>query len=175
MINNYKEILHKITTFIFDYDGVLSDSGVIVIENGEALRRTNVKDGYALQLATKLGYHVVIISGGHGEGMKKRLEMMRPTAMFLGVSNKQEVLEQFLEENNLSPDECLFMGDDIPDYRPMKYVALACCPSDAAIEIQNISHYISHKKGGDGCVRDIIEQVLKSQDKWMCDEEAHLW
>ena len=174
-MKNYKELLSKITTFIFDYDGVLSDSGVIVVENGEALRRTNVKDGYALQLAIKLGYRVVVISGGRGEGMRRRLEMFNPTAIFLGVNNKKVVLEAFLEENQISPKECLFMGDDIPDYHPMKYVALACCPADAAIEIQEISHYISHKRGGDGCVRDIIEQVLKSQNKWMSDEDAHLW
>jgi len=174
-MKNYKELLNKITTFIFDYDGVLSDGSVIVIENGEALRRTSVKDGYALQLASKLGYRIVVISGGRGEGMKKRLEMFNPTAIFLGVNNKEVVLEEFLERNHISPDECLYMGDDIPDYFPMKHVALACCPADAAIEIQNISHYISHKKGGDGCVRDVIEQVLKSQNKWMSDEDAHLW
>jgi 3-deoxy-D-manno-octulosonate 8-phosphate phosphatase (KDO 8-P phosphatase) len=174
-MKNYKEFLHKITTFIFDYDGVLSDNGVIVIENGEALRRTNVKDGYALQLATKLGYKIVVISGGKGEGMRKRLEMFNPTAIFLGVNNKLETLKEFLDESQISSGECLFMGDDIPDFLPMKHVALACCPADAAIEIQKISHYISHKKGGDGCVRDIIEQVLKSQNKWMCDEDAHLW
>jgi 3-deoxy-D-manno-octulosonate 8-phosphate phosphatase (KDO 8-P phosphatase) len=174
-MKNYKELLSKITTFIFDYDGVLSDGGVIVVENGEALRRTNVKDGYALQLASKLGYRIVVISGGRGEGMRRRLEMFNPTAIFLGVYNKQEVLEAFLKENKISPNECLFMGDDIPDYFPMKHVALACCPADAVIEIQKISHYISYKKGGDGCVRDIIEQVLKSQNKWMGDEAAHLW
>lgn len=174
-MKNYKELLHKITTFIFDYDGVFTDSSVIVIENGEALRRTNVKDGYALQLAVKMGYNVVIISGGRGEGMRKRLEMLNATQVFMGVGNKQEVLEDFLFENSLSPDECLFMGDDIPDYYPMKHVALACCPADAAYEIQEISHYISHKKGGEGCVRDIIEQVLKSQDKWMSNPDAHLW
>ena len=174
-MKNYKELLHKITTFIFDYDGVFTDSSVIVIENGEALRRTNVKDGYALQLAVKLGYTVVIISGGRGMGMQKRLEMLNASQVFLGVSNKQEVLEDFLSENNISPGECLFMGDDIPDYYPMKHVALACCPADASYEIQEISHYISHKKGGEGCVRDIIEQVLKSQGKWMCNQDAHLW
>ena len=173
-MKNYKELLSKITTFIFDYDGVLSDGGVIVIENGEALRRTSVKDGYALQLASKLGYRIVVISGGRGEGVRRRLEMFT-TDIFLGVNNKIEVLEAFLEENNISPDECLYMGDYIPDYFPMKHVALACCPADAAIEIQDISHYISHKKGGDGCVRDVIEQVLKSQDRWMSDGEAHLW
>ena len=174
-MKNYKELLPKITTFIFDYDGVLSDSGVIVIENGEALRRTNVKDGYALQLAIKLGYRVIVISGGRGEGMRRRLEMFNPTAIFLGVNNKKEVLKSFLKENKISSKECLYMGDDIPDYHPMKHVALACCPADAAYEIQEISHYISHKRGGDGCVRDVIEQVLKSQDKWMSDEDAHLW
>lgn len=174
-MKNYKELLHKITTFIFDYDGVFTDNGVIVIENGEALRRTNVKDGYAMQLASKLGYNVVIISGGRGAGMQKRLEMLNATKIFLGVSNKQEVLENFLEEYELKPEECLYMGDDIPDYYPMKHVALACCPADAAYEIQEISHYISHKRGGEGCVRDIIEQVLKSQDKWLCNSDAHLW
>ncbi|MDR0364448.1 MAG: HAD-IIIA family hydrolase [Bacteroidales bacterium] len=174
-MKNYKELLRKITTFIFDYDGVFTDGSVIVIENGEALRRTNVKDGYAMQLAVKSGYNVVIISGGRGTGMQRRLEMLKTTKYYLGVSNKQKVLEEFLEEYNLSPGECLYMGDDIPDFYPMKHVALACCPADAAYEIQEISYYISHKRGGEGCVRDVIEQVLKSQNKWLCNPDAHLW
>jgi 3-deoxy-D-manno-octulosonate 8-phosphate phosphatase (KDO 8-P phosphatase) len=107
--------------------------------------------------------------------MRIRLNTLGITDVFQGVGDKISVFENYCAEQHIDPQTVLYMGDDIPDYFPMKHVALACCPADAAIEIQEISHYTSHKKGGDGCVRDIIEQVLKSQNKWMCDESAHLW
>ncbi|MCC7317665.1 MAG: HAD-IIIA family hydrolase [Bacteroidales bacterium] len=173
-MSNYKAKLHNISTFIFDYDGVMTD-GVIVINNdGEPLRTANVKDGYALQLLRKLGYNVAIISGGYSPSMKKRFESLDITDVFLGVSNKLEVFEQYLADKNISAEEVLYMGDDIPDYLSMEKAGVATCPSDASEEIKRISVYISHYRGGHGCVRDVIEQVLKVQGKWM-NAIAHHW
>jgi len=170
---NYRALLNDITTFVFDYDGVLSDGSVIVLPDGEALRRTNVKDGYALQLAVKHGYNVVIISGGKGAGMEARLKMIGASNMFLGVKNKVEVFDSYLQKNNLKTENVLYMGDDIPDYEVMQKVGVACCPADAVEEIRAVSHYISHKNGGSGCVRDVIEQVMKVQGKWMNGNAFH--
>lgn len=173
-MSNYKALLAKINTFIFDYDGVMTD-GVIVINNeGEPLRTANVKDGYALQLIRKLGYNIAVISGGNSPSMYKRFETLGITDVFLGVGNKLEVYEKYLKSKNISPEEVVYMGDDIPDYYPMKASGVPVCPSDASEEIKRISVYISHYRGGHGCVRDIIEQVLKVQGKWMNDD-AHHW
>ncbi len=173
-MSNYKALLRNVTTFIFDYDGVMTD-GVIVLNNdGEPLRTANVKDGYALQLIRKLGYNIAIISGGYSPSMLRRFESLNIENVFLGVSNKLEVFEKYLEENGIRPEEVVYMGDDIPDYRPMKKAGIPVCPSDASEEIKSISVYISRYRGGHGCVRDIIEQVLKVQGRWMTDE-AHQW
>jgi 3-deoxy-D-manno-octulosonate 8-phosphate phosphatase (KDO 8-P phosphatase) len=173
-MSNYKALLRNVTTFIFDYDGVMTD-GVIVLNNdGEPLRTANVKDGYALQLIRKLGYNIAIISGGYSPSMLRRFESLNIENVFLGVSNKLEVFEKYLEENGIRPEEVVYMGDDIPDYRPMKKAGVPVCPSDASEEIKSISVYISRYRGGHGCVRDIIEQVLKVQGRWMTDE-AHQW
>lgn len=166
-MSNYKSALKQITTFIFDYDGVLTDGTVVLQTDGEALRTANVKDGYALQLAVKLGYNVAIITGGYSESMRKRFEALNIQDFFMGVAHKLEVLNKYLQENKISPDQALYMGDDIPDYQAMKAVGIACCPADAAPEIKAISHYISIREGGKGCVRDIIEQTMRVQDKWM--------
>lgn len=171
---NFKDKMNRITTFIFDYDGVMTDGTVLLQPNGEAYRTANVKDGYALQLAIKMGYRVVIISGGISQTMQTRMEGLGIHDFFLGVKNKIDVFDQFIEENELDPNEILYMGDDIPDFFPMKKSGLACCPKDASIEIKGISDYISKKKGGKGCVRDVIEQVLKLHGKWMT-KEAYQW
>lgn len=173
-MSNYKAKLHNISTFIFDYDGVMTD-GVIVINNdGEPLRTANVKDGYALQLLRKLGYNVAIISGGYSPSMKKRFESLDITDVFLGVSNKLDVFDQYLAEKGILAEDVLYMGDDIPDYLVMEKAGVATCPADASEEIKRISVYISHYRGGHGCVRDVIEQVLKVQGKWM-NAIAHHW
>jgi len=169
-MSNYKSTLKNITTFIFDYDGVLTDGTVVLQADGEALRTANVKDGYALQLAVKLGFNVAIISGGNSESMRKRFEALKIEDFYLGVANKPEVLNKYLKEKGIDPQNALYMGDDIPDYKAMQIVSLACCPSDASPEIKSISHYISIKAGGKGCVRDIIEQTLKVQGKWMTED-----
>ncbi len=171
---NYKENLTKISTFIFDYDGVMTDGTLILQHEGQPLRSANVKDGYVLQLAIKLGYRVVIISGGYSKSVENRFGSLNITDVFLGVRDKLKVYNEFIEKNGINPDEVVYMGDDIPDYRVMKSVGIPVCPADASQEIKDISVYISDKKGGGGCVRDIIEQVLKVQGKWMT-EESFFW
>ena len=171
---NYKALLNKVNTFIFDYDGVMTDGKLILLHDAQPLRTANVKDGYALQLAVKLGYNVVIISGGISKSVENRFDALRIKDVFLGVSDKKVVFENYLKERGISKDEVVYMGDDIPDYKVMKDVGVPVCPADAVEEIKNISVYISDKKGGEGCVRDIIEQVLKVQGKWMT-EDAFKW
>lgn len=171
---NYKQRLNKITTIFLDIDGVLTDGSVIIATDGEQLRNMNVKDGYALQLAVKKGYRIVIISGGRSKLMPKRFEYLGITDVFLGVDNKIECFHKFIKDNDIPLEETLFMGDDIPDCQVMREVAVATCPADAAEEIKAIAHYISHLPGGKGCVRDIIEQVMKVQGKWF-DKDAICW
>ena len=132
-------------------------------------RRMNIKDGYALQLAVKKNYHVVIISGGNSVEVKERLNLLGVKDVFMRISNKKECLKEYIAVNNISRDEVLFMGDDIPDYEVMQSVALACCPADAAHEIRAISHYISPLPGGQGCARDVIEKVLMLRNDWLPD------
>lgn len=172
-MSNYKEKLLKVNTFIFDYDGVLSDGSVILMSNGDALRTANVKDGYAMQLAIKKGYRIVVISGGYSESVERRFENLNIKDVFLGVEKKIDVYNQYLSDNNLKDENVMFMGDDIPDYEIMLKVGVPCCPSDAVEEIKRIATYISHQPGGHGCVRDIIEQALKVQGKWMNDDAYH--
>ena len=171
---NYKALLKDVDTFIFDYDGVMTDGRIILQHQGQPLRSANVKDGYVLQLIVKLGYNVVIISGGMSRSMENRLEMLGITDVFLGTKNKKKVLEKYLSDKNIDLKHVVYMGDDIPDYYVMKMVGIPVCPADAAEEIKEISIFISDKKGGEGCVRDIVEQVLKVQGKWMT-EEAYNW
>jgi len=171
---NYKEKLQPITTFIFDYDGVLTDGTVYPSADGEMMRSANVKDGYALQLAVKKGYNIAIISGGQSKTMEKRMEALKITDVFLGVRNKKEVFDKYVEDHQLKMEEILYMGDDIPDYQLLKLVGVSTCPADAAEEILEIVDYISHRPGGKGAVRDILRQVMKLQGKWF-DDEAFYW
>jgi 3-deoxy-D-manno-octulosonate 8-phosphate phosphatase (KDO 8-P phosphatase) len=170
---NYKEHLININTFIFDYDGVLTDGSVITTNEGEAYRTSNVKDGYALQLARKKGYKVAVISGARSESMIHRMKALQITDVFMGVEKKQVVFQNYLHEHNLKPEQVLYMGDDIPDYEVMLEAGVSTCPADAAEEIKSVAKYISHFNGGKGCVRDVIEQVLKVQGKWMNDDAYH--
>lgn len=170
---NYKALLKHVNTFIFDYDGVLTDGTVILMSNGDALRTANVKDGYALQLAVKKGYRVAIISGGYSESVLRRFEALNVKDVFLGVENKIETFHNYLSTHNILTEQVLFMGDDIPDYEIMKIAGVPTCPADASEEIKAIAKYISHQKGGHGCARDVIEQVMKIQGKWMNDGAFH--
>lgn len=169
---SYKEYLNQITTFIFDVDGVLTDGTITLTTTGEMLRTMHTKDGYAMKTAIDAGYNVCVISGGSNEGVRVRLRGLGITDIYLGTHNKMDQLDEYLDIYNIQPEHVLYMGDDIPDYEVMKLVGLPCCPQDAVPEIKAISKYISHKLGGKGCVRDVIEQVLKVQGKWQARLDA---
>lgn len=173
-MSNFKTKLKDVNTFIFDYDGVLTDGTVYLQADGEALRAAFVKDGYAMYLAVRLGFKLIVISGGRSVTMENRLKALKATDFYLGVHNKIKVYHQVLEKYNLKHENVLYMGDDIPDYQVMKEVGVATCPADAVQEIQAVSEYISTYNGGRGAVRDVIEQVLKIHGKWMTDE-AFRW
>lgn len=160
------EKLKNITTFIFDVDGVLTDGTVIASESGDLLRTFNIKDGYALQLALKKGYHICIISGSGGPATTKRFENLGLPDVYLKVADKVEVYNTYLKQKNIAPEQVLYMGDDMPDYFVMQLVGIATCPADAVDEVKQISHYISPKNGGFCAVRDVIEKVLKVQGNW---------
>ena len=159
----------SVSTFVFDVDGVLTDGNLIILPGGVMARRMNIKDGYALQLAVKKNYQVVIISGGNSEEVKERLHLLGVKDVFMRVKDKKQCLEKYMTDNNIAREEVLFMGDDMPDYEVMQTVALACCPADAAHEIKDICHYISPKAGGRGCARDVIEKVLALHQNWLPD------
>jgi len=164
---SYKEYLKHITTFIFDVDGVLTDGTIQVNTEGEMFRTMNVKDGYALKAAIEQGFRICIISGGTNEGVRMRLKNLGIQHIFLGADRKTEILEDYLNTHQIERENVLYMGDDLPDFKIMQEVGLPVCPQDAVPEIKAISKYVSHKKGGKGCVRDIIEQVMKVQGKWI--------
>lgn len=163
---SYKQLLHKITTFIFDVDGVLTNGMLTIMPDGELVRHMNVKDGYAMKTALNKGFRVCIISGGTNQAVKSRLAALGIKDIYLGAHNKIEQYKEIVEKYNLTPEEIVYMGDDIPDVPVMQKVGMPCCPNDAVSEVQRTARYISDKKGGDGCVRDILEQVLKVQQKW---------
>jgi 3-deoxy-D-manno-octulosonate 8-phosphate phosphatase (KDO 8-P phosphatase) len=154
-----------IKVFVFDIDGVLTD-GTLIIHDHLMARKMHVRDGYALQQAVNKGFSVFIISAGDAPEVKERLLKLGVTQVFMKVHNKLEQLRSIISENNFEREQVLFMGDDIPDYGAMQYCGLACCPADAVSEIKNISKYISPVKGGEGCVRDVVEKVMKLQGKW---------
>ncbi len=163
---NILQQFKPIKTFIFDVDGVLATGLLLILEDGQMARQMNIRDGYALQLAIKKGYRVVIISGGTSEAVKGRLNRLGVTDVFLKIENKKEKLLEYVAAHDLKWEEIIFMGDDIPDYVAMQMVGLPCCPVDAAAEIKQISKYISPIKGGEGCGRDVIEKVLKLNGHW---------
>lgn len=166
MSKGYKEIMNHISAFILDVDGVLTDSSVHVTPTGEMLRIMNIRDGFAMKAAIESGFHVCIISGGSNEGVRIRLQNLGIKDIHLASPDKVATFNEYLAQYNLKPEEVLYMGDDIPDYHVMKLVGLPACPQDSVPEIKAISKYISHKNGGRGAVRDVIEQVMKVQGKW---------
>ena len=166
------ELFKKITTLVFDVDGVLTDGTLMILPGGVMARSMNAKDGYALQLAVKRGYNVVIISGGASEEVTDRLNKLGVAEVFMKVTDKIKVLTEFVQKKQLSWDEVLYMGDDIPDLTAMKRAGLACCPADAVAEIKEICAYISPFNGGFGCGRDVIEKVLKLRGDW--NEDTHI-
>ena len=158
-----------IRLFVLDVDGVLTDGSLLLLNDGQMVRRMNIKDGYALQLAVKKGYQVLVISGGNSDAVKTRLEKLGVTNVHMSVLDKKEVLKSYMKEHDLGKQEVLYMGDDMPDIGVMQMAGLPCCPSDAVAEIRDISNYISPLKGGEGCVRDVIEKVLKLNAHWNDD------
>lgn len=167
--------LSMIKAIIFDIDGVLSAETITMNAEGEPLRTVNIKDGYAIQLAVKMGLHIAILSGAQTESVKKRYEGLGVPDIFLKAAVKIKVYDDFLAKYGLSDENVIFVGDDIPDYEVLSRCGCPCCPADAAPEIKEICTYVSHKKGGYGCGRDIIEQVLRAQGKWMKDKKAFGW
>ncbi len=163
---SYKQDFRHITTFVFDVDGVFTDGGITILPDGEMVRTMNTKDGYAVKAALHAGFRVGIISGGTNEAVRTRLKQLGVGDVYLGAHQKGNVLQEYVSKHQLSYDEVLFMGDDIPDLAAMKLARLGCCPNDAVAEVLEQADYISHKDGGKGCVRDVIEQVLKVQGKW---------
>lgn len=163
---NYKEKLHDIKAFVFDFDGVMTDGSVWMYADKETVRCGNIKDGYAIQYAVKKGYTIALISGATSMSINNRMEQLGVNQIYTGCANKMETYKKFLEENGLEERNVVCMGDDIPDYEIMSHAGVAACPADAAVEIKEISDYISLYPGGRGCVRDIIEQVLRLQGNW---------
>lgn len=174
MTTSYKERLPAITTFIFDVDGVLTDGMVSVMPDGQLIRRLSSKDGYALQYAVKKGYNIAVITGGNSMAVSESLQRLGVRHIFLESKNKVAVFDTFVTKHKLTHEEILYMGDDIPDYEVLTKVGVATCPADACEEVRGIAHYVSHKIGGHGCARDVIEQTLRVQGKWF-DTDAHEW
>ena len=167
MEKSYKEYLKDITTFVFDVDGVLTDGTLLITTDGEMLRSMNVKDGYAIKTAMRKGYNFCIITGGTNEGVRARLKGLGITDIYLGAHHKEEPFREYLDIYDIDPKNVLYMGDDLPDIPPMKMAGLASCPQNAVQEVKALSNYVSHKNGGEGCVRDVIEQVLKLRGDWL--------
>ena len=167
--------LTKIKALVFDVDGVLSDNTIPMDSEGQPLRTLNVKDGYAIQLAVKMGFVVGIISGGKSDVVQKRYEYLGVRHIYLGSHIKTVDLDDLMQKAGLRPEEIMYMGDDIPDYEVMQRVGLPCCPADACAEIKDIARYVSPCMGGHGAGRDVIEQVLKAHGKWMSDKVAFGW
>lgn len=171
----FKENLKKIKAFAFDVDGVLSSDTVALHPNGEPMRVVNIKDGYAIQHAVKRGYPMAIITGGKTNSVRIRFEGLGVKDIYMASAYKMKDFLDFAQKNGVDPSEILYMGDDIPDFEVMKKCGFPCCPNDAAPEIREVACYVSPKDGGRGCARDVIEQVLKAQGKWMDNSEAFGW
>ena len=162
--------LKKISCFVFDVDGVLTNGEVIVMPDGILVRKMNIKDGYALQLAIKKGYPVWVISGGNSDEVEERLQKLGITEVHMRVKDKRALLQELSQIHNIPLDQILFMGDDMPDYEAMSIVGVAACPKDAAVDIKSIASYIALANGGSGCAREVIEKVLKLNEKWDVDD-----
>jgi len=167
--------LKKIRAIIFDVDGVLSAETITLHPDGEPMRTVNIKDGYAIQLAMKLGLRIVILTGGKTESVRQRYRGLGVEDVYMGCAVKVKTYDEFLAKYNLTDDEVMYMGDDVPDYEIMQRVGCAVCPADACPDIKAISCYVSHLRGGYGCGRDVIEQVLRAQGKWLMNAKAFGW
>ena len=168
-MKNYKNLLPSIKTFIFDVDGVLTDGKILITNEGELLRSFDTKDGYAMKCALVQGYKIVVISGGRNKGVEERFKELGVFDIYMGIHYKLDAFQDLLDNYDLDPETILYVGDDVPDIPVMEKVGLGCCPADAVSDVKNMADYVSHKNGGEGCVREIIEQVLRVQGKWRLD------
>jgi 3-deoxy-D-manno-octulosonate 8-phosphate phosphatase (KDO 8-P phosphatase) len=173
-MSNLKEDLRRVKAFAFDVDGVLSHQTMSLHPTGEPMRTINIRDGYAIQLAVKKGYPIAVITGGNTDAVRKRFEGLGVRDIYQESHDKSGNFKDFITKYQLAPSSILFMGDDLPDYEVMKQVGFPACPADAVVEIKQIAKYISHYNGGEGCVRDVIEQVLRLHNKWL-DNDAFQW
>ena len=167
--------LQKIKTIIFDVDGVLSAETISLAPNGEPLRTVNIKDGYAIQLAVKMGLRIVILTGGKTDAVRLRYERLGVEDIFMGCAVKVKTYDELLEKYDLADDEVMYMGDDVPDMEILRRVGCPTCPQDACSDVKDVCCYISPYRGGYGCGRDVIEQTLRAQGKWLSDERAFGW
>ncbi len=165
-MGNFKEEIARCRTFIFDVDGVMTDGGIIPTVDGDFIRRYNAKDGYALAYALKMGYRVCIITGGRGKTLEYRLRMLGIRHYYLDCMDKISAMREYLHNEGVDPADVIYMGDDIPDLECMREVGIPVCPADSAAEVIEVSRYVSEFKGGEGAVRDIIEQVLRVHGDW---------
>lgn len=172
MQKTYKAFLKDINTFIFDVDGVFTDGTVLITTEGELLRKMSIIDGYAVKTAIQKGYTICVLSGGSNEGVRERLNGLGVKHIYLGVHDKKYALQEYLGKYAIQPENVVYMGDDLPDIPAMQEVILPACPQSAVPEVKAICKYISHKNGGEGCVRDIIEQVLKVRGDWYGNFDA---
>lgn len=164
---SFLEKLHDITTIILDVDGVLTDSSVYVLEDGILMRKMSIRDGFAIKYAIEKGYRIIIITGGKSEGVIKRLQGLGVKEIYSGMADKLEAMDELIEVYDLDLARCAYMGDDLPDYESMRLVSLPTCPSNAVPEIRQICQFVSPLKGGEGCVRDLLEKIMKVQGKWI--------
>lgn len=171
MIDNILSRLAHIRLVALDVDGVLTDGKLFILPEGQAFRGFNIKDGYAIQLAVRMGLEIAIVSGSGDDAVFSRFSKLGVRHIFLGVKDKKSTLNTLLDSIGVSKSEVLFMGDDLPDLAVIQSVGLAACPADAATEIKKIAHYVSPLNGGNGCVRDVLEKILKLQDKWDTDTD----
>lgn len=168
-MKNYKLLLPQIKTFIFDMDGVLTDGKVLINSDGELLRSFDTKDGYAIKCAIQKGFKIAIITGGQNKAVRTRFKELGVFDVYLGAHHKLDAFQDLIDNYNLKSDEILYIGDDVPDIPVMEKVGLGCCPADAVSDVKAMADYVSHKNGGEGCVRELIEQVLRVQGKWSLD------
>lgn len=167
---NFKTLLKNVKGLLFDVDGVLTDNRVLLLESGELARSMSIRDGYAIKRATDEGFQVGVISGSDYTPIRERLAALGVKEVHLGIDDKEEVWSAFLERNELSAEEVLYMGDDLPDLALMKAAGIAACPYDAVHEVRAICGFVSNKEGGEGCVRDAIEQSMRAQGSWLIED-----
>ena len=171
-MGNFKEDIARTEAFIFDVDGVMTDGGIIPTLDGDFIRRYNAKDGYALGYAVKMGYKVCIITGGRGKTLENRLRMLGINRYYTDCMDKITAMREYFADEGIDPAHAIYMGDDIPDLECMREVGIPVCPADAAAEVIEASRYVSEFRGGEGAVRDIVEQVLRARGAWAKNSEG---